>query len=201
MGFPIVMGWLGGENMEHFLRTRINQLMITDRLALTDVISPTPKFDAQSLKDLMHMNHVHAAEVTLDDTLKICETFAAAPPSDVTAALLDILDQVCGVRTAWDRHVNLDSRGAQVFTEFSVALRNAKVNDFQHVIDDQSFWLVDFDPALPITTPRGIDMSLPANIELMGRVLISAGERLIANHAAFDAPWGEVMKYRQSPAR
>jgi acyl-homoserine-lactone acylase len=191
-GFPIVMGWLGGENMQQFLRTRINHLMIADRLAGTDVISPTPKFDAQTMKELMYMNRVHAAEVTLDDTLEICQTFAAVPPADVTTSQLDILDEACRVLATWDRHVNLDSRGAQVFTEYWGALRDAKLNEFQDVIDDQSFWLVDFDPAQPITTPRGIDQGLPANIDLVGRALISAGERLISNHVAFDAPWGEV---------
>lgn len=191
-GFPIVMGWLGGENMQQFLRTRITHQMIADRLAGTDDISATPKFDLQTMKDVMYSNRVHGAEVALDDTLAICTTFAASPPADVTATQLDLLDQACTVLGAWDRRVNVESRGAQVFTEYWAALRREIGNDFQNVIDDQSFWTVDFDPAEPLTTPRGIDAGEPSAVELVGRSLITAAERLQANNVAFDAPWGEV---------
>ncbi|MEZ5572835.1 MAG: penicillin acylase family protein [Halioglobus sp.] len=191
-GFPVVMGWLGGENMQQFLRTRITHLMIADRLNGSDVISSTPKFDAQTMKELMYQNRVHAAEVTLDDTLDICKTFADAPPADVSAEELDTLDDVCSVLATWDRHVNLDSRGAQVFTEYWAALRRELGDDFQDVITDPSFWKVDFDPTHPITTPSGVDASVASTVELVGRSLITAGERLRSNHVAFDAPWGDV---------
>jgi acyl-homoserine-lactone acylase len=191
-GFPIIMGFLGGENMQQFLRTRSNHLMIAERLAGKDGISETPLFDAQTMKDLMYSSRVHAAEVALDDTLAICSTFAAAPPADITESQLAILDEACSVLEKWDRRVNLDSRGAQVFTEYWKALRDTLGTGFQGVIGDPDFWLVDFDPGAPLTTPRGIDASLPANVELVGRSLISAGEKLRSNNVAFDAPWGEV---------
>lgn len=191
-GFPIVMGWLGGENMQQFLRTRITHQMIADRLAGTDDISATPGFDLQTMKDVMYSNRVHGAEVALDDTLAICNTFAETPPADVTMPQLELLGEACTVLAAWDRRVNVQSRGAQVFTEYWAALRSARGNDFQNVIDDQSFWTVDFDPEEPLTTPRGIDASVAANVDLVGRSLITAAERLQANNVAFDAPWGEV---------
>lgn len=191
-GFPLVMGWLGGENMQQFERTRITHLMIADRMAGGDEISPTPKFDAQSMKELMYLNRVHAAEIALDDTLAICDTFAAAPPADITETQLEILDEACTVLAAWDRRVNLDSRGAQVFSEYWAALRRAIGSQFQDVILDQTFWRVDFDPAQPLITPRGVDASVPSTVDLVGRSLISAGERLRSNNVAFDAPWGEV---------
>ncbi|MFK7975148.1 MAG: penicillin acylase family protein [Halioglobus sp.] len=191
-GFPIVMGWLGGENMQQFLRTRITHEMIADRLAGTDDLSETPMFDLQTMKDLMYNNRVYGAEVALDDTLAICTTFAAMPPADVSMAQLEMLDEACTVLAAWDRRVNVDSVGAQVFTEYWAALRRAIGDDFQNVIGDQSFWTVDFDPAEPIATPRGVDASEPTTVELVGRSLITAAERLAANNVAMDAPWGEV---------
>lgn len=191
-GFPIVMGWLGGEDKQQFLRTRITHRMIADRLVGTDDISPTPMFDAQTMKDLMYNNRVHGAEVALDDTLAICTQFMATPPADVTTAQIDMLAEACTVLAAWDRRVNLDSRGAQVFTEYWASLRGEIGDDFQNIIGEQSFWLVDFDPADPILTPRGIDASVPATVELVGRALIRAGERLQANSVPFDAPWGDV---------
>ncbi len=191
-GFPLVMGWLGGENMQQFLRTRITHLMIADRLAGTDDISETPRFDLETMKGVMYNNRVHGAEVALDDTLAICETFAASPPADVTPDQVTLLESACDVLAAWDRRVNVDSRGAQVFTEYWGRLRSAIGSDFQNVIPDESFWLVDFDPMEPLTTPRGIDASVPEIVDLVGRSLIAAAERLMANNVALDAPWGEV---------
>jgi acyl-homoserine-lactone acylase len=191
-GFPLVMGWLGGENMQQFLRTRITHLMIADRKAGNDEISQTPKFDAQTMKELMYLNRVHAAEVALDDTLAICTQFTDTPPPDVTVEQLAILDEACDVLANWDRRVNLDSRGAQVFTEYWGALRGAIGSQFQDVILDQSFWRVDFDPAQPLVTPRGVDASVRTTVDLVVRSLIAAGERLRANNVPFDAPWGDV---------
>ena len=127
--------------------------------------------------------------------------FTAAPPEDITGEQLAILDKACRVLTEWDRRVNPDSRGAQVFTEYWRALRDTIGTDpYQGVITDTSFWQVDFDPTDPITTPRGIDQSLPANIERVGRSLITAGERLIENNVPFDAPWSEVQYLERNGA-
>lgn len=191
-GFPIVMGWLGGENQQQFLRTRITHLMIADRLAGSDDLSETPLFDLETMKDLMYSNRVHGAEVALDDTLAICDTFAAAPPADVTPEQVTMLESACDVLAAWDRRVDVTSRGAQVFTEYWGRLRSAISDPFRNVIPEESFWLVDFDPAEPLTTPRGIDASVPETVELVGRSLIAAAERLMANNVPFDAPWGDV---------
>lgn len=191
-GFPITMGWLGGENQQQFLRTRLTHLMTADRLAGTDDISATPGFDPQTMKDLMYNNRVHGAEVALDDTLIICSAFASDPPIDITSAQITILNGACDVLGSWDRRTNVDSRGAQVFTEYWAALRRAIGNDFKNVIDNDDFWLVDFDAAEPLTTPRGIDAAMPGTVDLVGRSLITAGERLQANNVPFDAPWGEV---------
>ncbi|MEM1155846.1 MAG: penicillin acylase family protein, partial [Pseudomonadota bacterium] len=192
-GFPIIMGWRSPEGSQQTLRTRITHKMVAERVAGTDGLSPTPKFDLFTMKALMYANRVYGAEIALDDTLDICETFAAAPPSDVTANQLTILDQACTVLATWDRRVNNESRGAQVFIEYWRELRAAiGIDQFQPVIDSPTFWLVDFDPDEPITTPRHIDQSVTENIDLVGRALIAAGERLIDNNVPFDALWQDI---------
>jgi acyl-homoserine-lactone acylase len=199
-GFPVIMGFLGPENGQQFLRTRITHQMVAERLAATDGLSETPKFDLQTMKALMYSDRVYGAEVALDDTLDICDSFAAAPPEDVTEEQLVILEQACTVLAQWDRKASLDSRGTQVFYEYWRALSNSFVSPsiVGGIISDQSLWLVDFDPADPINTPRGIDQSLPANIDIVGRALITAGERLTENGVAFDAPWGEVQTFERN---
>lgn len=191
-GFPVVMGWLGWENMQQFLRTRITHLMIADRLAGDDELSATPLFDLETMKALMYDNRVYGAEVALDDTLEICAAFIANPPAGIDADDLTTLDEVCSVLAAWDRRVNVDSRGAQVFTEYWRKLRSELGDDFQSVINDPNFWLVDFDPAQPLVTPSGIDSAGTGTSELVGRSLLAAGKSLRAAGVPFDAPWGEV---------
>lgn len=198
-GFPIIMGYLGPENTPQLLRTRIMHQMVAERLAGADGLSETPKFDLQTMKALMYSDRIHGTQVALDDTLTICDSFAAAPPEDVTAAQLVILNQACDVLALWDRKASLDSRGTQVFYEYWRALSGSFPAGVVggSVIGDE-FWQVDFDPADPINTPRGIDQSLPANIDIVGRALITAGERLIENSVAFDAPWGEVQTFERN---
>ncbi len=191
-GYPVVMGWLGWENMQQFLRTRITHLMIADRLRGEDELSATPLFDLETMKALMYANRVHGAEVALDDTLAICDGYLEAPPAGTAAGDLELLERACDVLDAWDRRVNVDSRGPQVFTEYWRRLRSAIGDDFQNVIDDPDFWLEDFDPQHPLTTPRHIDPAGAGVIELVVDSLIDGSRALLDAGVALDAPWGEV---------
>jgi len=180
-GFPTIMGPVGHEGLQQFLRTRIGHIMVAERKAATDGLSDTPLFDPGTVKGLMYKNRVYGAELVLDDVLAICGTPAA---SSVQAA--------CNALAAWDRKVNLDSRGAQVFTEFWKVIREELGNDFQNIVQSDEFWAVDFDPAAPLTTPAGIDTSLAANQDRVIGALAEAITRLGNAGVALDAPWGEV---------
>jgi acyl-homoserine-lactone acylase len=191
-GFPVVMGWLGHEDKQQFLRTRITHLMVADRLAGTDDISETPLFNMQTLQTLMYSNRVYGAEVALDDTLQVCADYLAEPPTDASATDLEALSDSCAVLTAWDRKVDLESRGAQVFTEFWASIRGELGSEFQNVVASDAFWLVDFDPADPINTPAGVDIANAQVREIVIAALLRAHTRLIDAGVALDAPWGEV---------
>ncbi|KAA1194314.1 hypothetical protein F0M18_02450 [Pseudohalioglobus sediminis] len=189
-GFPFVFGWMGHEGNQQFLRTRITHSMIADRLAGEDELSETPLFDADTLKRLMYSNRVHAAELVLDDVLQICADYLNSPDADPANG--PMLTETCEVLGNWDRRVNVDSRGAQVFTEFWSGIRDEYGSQFQNVVVSDEFWAVDFDPARPITTPAGIDTDIAANRDLVIDKLLYAYQRLNEAGVPLDAPWGEV---------
>ena len=180
-GFPTVMGPVGYEGLQQFLRTRIGHLMVEERRQAADGISETPLFSSDNLKDFMYNNRVYGAEITLSDVLSICDDPEAADVRDA-----------CDVLAAWDRKVNLDSRGAQVWKEFWGRIRDELGNDFQNIVDSDEFWAVDFDPADPLNTPAGIDLGVQRNHDRVIAALVEAKQRLADAGIALDAPWGEV---------
>ena len=177
-GFPRIMGPLGYEGLQQFPRTRIGHLMVAERKAASDGLDPEPLFDLESLKGMMYSNRVYAAELVLDDVLQICAT--------------QELSEACAALAGWDRKVNLDSRGAQVFTEFWQVIRDELNNPFQDVVESDEFWKVDFDPQDPLHTPAGIDTGLEVNRQRVLAALTTASQRLRDAGVALDAPWGEV---------
>lgn len=188
-GFPVVMGWMGHENMQQFLRTRITHIMVAERVAGSDGLSDSPNFDLATLQGLMYNNRVHGAEVVLDDVLQIC---AEADDGGDSASPAANAKQACAVLESWDRRADVDSRGTQVFHEFWRGIRGQIGDGFQNVVNDSDFWTVDFDPQDPIHTPRGIDLGLVSNHELVIDALNGAVSRLQEAGVALDAPWGEV---------
>ncbi|MFB1034710.1 MAG: penicillin acylase family protein, partial [Sinobacterium sp.] len=176
-GFPVVFGWLGHENQQQFLRTRLGSLMVEQRKNATDGLGDTPGFNLTNLQGLMYANDVHAATLVLDDVLSFCRGIAQA------SAL-----EACTVLQSWDRKVNLDSVGAQVFTEFWAYIRRERSGDYTNVVDDQTFWDVNFDASDPVNTPSGIDLTVAANIDLVIEGLNTAVENLNAANVALDEP-------------
>ncbi len=189
-GFPRIMGPLGAEGLQQFPRTRLGHLMVAQRKNATDGLDTEPLFDLPSLEGMMYSNRVYAAELVLDDVLEICATEAATAVSPACSAL-----------TVWDRKVNLDSRGAQVFTEFWQVIRDELNNPFQDVVESDEFWKVDFDPKDPLNTPAGIDTSLDSNHQLVIAALAKASERLADAGVALDAAWGDVQVLQRNDGK
>lgn len=185
-GFPVVFGWLGHENAQQSLRTRIGHLMVRERRNATDGLDEAPGFTLESMKEFMYRNRVYGAEIVLDDVLAICAGLSSAGEHEERAT------RACAVLADWDRKVDLDSRGAQVFTEFWRAVHRELGNDFNLLIESRSFWTVEFDPADPLNTPRGIDVARSGNRQLVVAALSDAVLALEQAGVALDAPWREV---------
>lgn len=179
-GFPTIMGPVGHEGQQQFLRTRIGHLMVEERKSATDGLSETPLFNLDNLKGLMYANRVYGAETTLDDMLQLCDS----EDESVVA--------VCTVLSLWDRRVDLESQGAQLFTEIWGYLRSRLGSGFQGVIANDSFWRVDYDPLDPLNTPSGIDLEVSSNQTLVLDAMAQALANLEANGVEPDAPWSEV---------
>tara|TARA_R110001599_G_scaffold111534_5_gene275901 strand:- start:5434 stop:7830 length:2397 start_codon:yes stop_codon:yes gene_type:complete len=189
-GFPVIMGPVGHEGQQQFLRTRIGHIMVEERKQATDGLDLEPLFDLASLKGLMYANRVYGAEVVLDDVLAVCATEAATP-----------VLQACNVLASWDRRVNADSRGAQIFTEFWKVITDQLGNSFQNVVQSDEFWARDFDPEDPLHTPAGIDLAVAANATRVVSALTTASERLAAAGVPLGAPWGEVQVLERNGVR
>ncbi len=189
-GFPTIMGPLGYEGNQQFLRTRIGHLMVAERKAASDGLDAEPLFDFENLKAFMYNNRVYGAEIVMDDIMTICNTEAAEPVLPACTAL-----------AGWDQKVELDSRGAQVFLEFWSIIRDELGNPFQNVVQSEEFWRVDFDAEDPLNTPRGIDTTLPANHERVISALQTATNRLADAGVGLEAPWREVQVLERNGER
>ncbi|MEK9542986.1 MAG: penicillin acylase family protein, partial [Luminiphilus sp.] len=143
-------------------RTRIGHLMVEQRKEATDGLSETPLFDLETTKGLMYANRVYGAEATLDDMLQLCDS----EDESIVA--------VCTVLTLWDRRVDLESQGAQLFTEIWRYLRSRLGTGFQGVIANDNFWRVDYDPLDPLNTPSGIDLEISSNQTLVLDAMVQA---------------------------
>jgi len=123
-GFSPLYGRVG---VEQSLRTRIGFLQFEE-------LAKTKKIGMLDLQALAFANRIYAAELVLPELLPAC-----------TASGDAVLLQACTALAAWDRRVNVDSRGAVLFREFwnSAAAIPAK-------------WAVPFNPADPINTPNGV---------------------------------------------
>lgn len=124
------------------------------------------------------------------------ELIAAARTDDRTA-----LRQATAVLAAWDRSFDAESRGAALFTFWFQTYVQGAVAQAQQINPSMTIqpdllvsdlvYAQPFDPAAPLTTPRGL-----ADEALALTALARATEQLQAQVGALDVPWGEVARLR-----
>ncbi|WP_435818985.1 penicillin acylase family protein [Micromonospora chersina] len=139
-GFPRV---IGDEGTERSLRTRLGVDQVQRRLAGRDGL-PGTRFTVDRLWAVTLGNRTYAGELVRDDLVRLCTAHPVAAASDGTRT---DLTAACRALRGWDLRVDLDSRGAHLFSEFTLAggLRFAD----------------PFDPAAPLTTPRRLAVDDP----------------------------------------
>ena len=91
---------------ERTLRTRLGLRIVQQRLDGSDGL-PGKGFTLKQLRDAVFNDRQYAGELFKDDLASYC----AANPSDA-----------CTVLTQWDRHDNLDSKGAMLFRRLASRL-------------------------------------------------------------------------------
>ncbi|MGE1155796.1 acylase [Pseudomonas kitaguniensis] len=134
-----------------------------------------------SVADLQNMvmdNQVYLASQVMPDLLAFCANHLGA----YAAALKPL----CTSLKTWDQHANLDS---------GVGLMHF-INLMQHLEQTPDAWRVAFDPAQPLTTPRGLAIDrAPVAKALREGMLASAAD--VAKLGL--SRWGEVQVSGQIP--
>lgn len=166
VGYSPLYGRVG---VEQSLRTRIGFRQFEELIQ-------TKKIGLPDMQALAFANRLYAAELVLPELLQACSISGDA-----------VLRQACTALAAWDRRVNVDSRGAVLFREFwnsAVAIPNK--------------WAVPFNPADPVNTPYGI---APATMPAMLAALKSAAIKLQGLGIAFDARLGDYQTETKNGVR
>jgi acyl-homoserine-lactone acylase len=133
-GYPAIFGDTGTERS---LRTRLGLDMIRKRLAGSDGLGP-PGFTLSTLQATMFGNRNYGADLIRADVVAMCRAHPALTASD--GARVDVR-AACDILESWTGRADVDSRGEALWEMFF----------------DDSLLLVPFDPAHPLTAPRGID--------------------------------------------
>jgi acyl-homoserine-lactone acylase len=165
-GYSPLYGRVG---VEQSLRTRIGFKQF-------DELAQAKKIGLADLQALAFANRLYAAELVLPELLQAC-----------TASSDPVLLQACRALAAWDRRVNVDSRGAVLFREFwtsAAAIPNK--------------WAVAFNPADPVNTPNGV---APAAMPAMLAALKTAALRLQALGIPFDGKLGDYQTETRNGVR
>jgi acyl-homoserine-lactone acylase len=156
LGYSPLYGKVG---VEQRLRTRIGFIQFEE------LAQQGHKFQLSDLQTLVFADRIYAAELVLPDLL------AACPADDAT------LVQACAALAAWDRHANLDSRGAVLFREFWSAASQIP-----------NKWKVPLDPTDPVHTPNGV---APAALPAMFTALKNAASLLQSLNIPLDGRLGD----------
>lgn len=125
----------GDEATPRSLRTRAAHEQVERRMAGTDGFGE-PKFDLETMKQVMLSNRHYGAELVRDDLVAAC-----------VASRRPTLRKACDVLAKWDLKVDLDSRGAHLFHLFAEA-GGLRFRDA-------------FDPRNPVHTPARLDAGDP----------------------------------------
>jgi acyl-homoserine-lactone acylase len=137
-GYPAIFGDSGTEREP---RTRLGLDMIAQRLAGTDGLGP-PRFSLRALQATMLGNRNYSAELVRGDVVAMCRAHPVLTAGDGTR--VDVR-AACDTLARWDGRADAGSRGEALWEMFF----------------DDSLLRVPFDPAHPLTTPRGIDGNDP----------------------------------------
>ncbi|MGW0393686.1 penicillin acylase family protein [Streptomyces sp. NPDC003042] len=130
------------------------------------------------LQKQQYANRVPAGDLAATDAAKACAALPGGTASGSDGATVDV-SAACGVLAGWDRTADSSSRGALLFDRFWRKLTATT--------PAKDLWLVPFDPADPVRTPRTLNRTAPG----IGRALADAVTELRTAGIALDAQLGD----------
>ncbi|MFD7641672.1 penicillin acylase family protein [Kitasatospora sp. NPDC059795] len=177
-GLPAVYN--GGPQLAS--RPQLGLRMIADRRAGADGLG-APGFTLGTLQDTMFGNRVQSAELDRDDAVALCRAHPQITASDGTG--VDVR-AACDVLAAWNTRGDADSRGTVLWQAYRDALAGTRTRAWQ---------TVPYDPAEPLTTPRGIAADSPD----AQRAFADAVRALAARGLPVNAAIGDVQRWAGVP--
>jgi acyl-homoserine-lactone acylase len=153
---------IGSEGTARSLRTRAGLSQISELIRAGNKIAPS------DIQAMLYNQRNYAAEILLDDVLKICGES-------------ERVDEACGVLKSWDRTMTVDSRGGHLWREFWDIARNVP-----------DLFAVPFDRSDPVNTPSGIEVSNESVREAVHEALEQVSEILTKSGIELDARLGDI---------
>ncbi|MFI1018777.1 penicillin acylase family protein [Streptomyces sp. NPDC020965] len=164
-------------------RAQLGLHMIDQRADGTDGLG-APGFTLATLRASMLGNRVRWAETGRDDVVGMCRTRPRVTATD--GQEVDVR-QVCATLAHWDTRADADSRGAAFWGAFFDRLLRSGPSDTWH--------RVPYDPARPLTTPRGIK----GDDLRVQRALADTVQEFAARDLPVDTELGSVQKWAGVP--
>jgi acyl-homoserine-lactone acylase len=139
-GYPAIFG---DTRTDRELRTRLGLDMIAKRLAGTDSLG-RPGFTLPTLQESMLGNRNYAADLGRTEVVAMCRAHPILTASN--GARVDVR-AACRLLARWNGRADAGSRGEELWEAF-----------FRPT---ETWWRTPFDPAHPLSSPRGIDTRSP----------------------------------------
>jgi acyl-homoserine-lactone acylase len=162
------------------LRPRLSLNMIAERLAGADGYGP-PGFTLPALQRTMLGERNYSADLGRAAVVAMCRAHPVLTASN--GAEVDV-STACGVLARWNGRAGPGSRGEVLWRQ---AYGDLNYTD--------SWWRVAFDPAHPLSTPRGLNTSDPD----VQHALADAVQFFQANHIPVGVPLASTQHYAGVP--
>lgn len=195
---------LGGAGTPLTLRQRLAFKQVEQRLAGSDGLAGKGFNGLDDMAQILYSNRLLAAELTLDSpgapalATSLADVCAPEPGQTSRVATSSTgqavnLGAACTLLTqTWDRRSNLSSKGAVLFREFWRRLRMPA---------GSPLWLVPFDAADPLNTPRELNTRPGPALDTLRRTLADTIEDLNTKGVNFALPLGELQSVTRAGRR
>jgi len=135
----------GKEETGRSLRTRMNAILLSDTSA-TGAAGLDGKFSLKELQKALFDDRSLAADLLRDDLVTACTLQNSVKIAD---KVID-LSEACAALKGYNKHLNLESKGAVLFREWITRY------SYSDMIDKGALFAVSFDPKDPVNTPRDL---------------------------------------------
>jgi acyl-homoserine-lactone acylase len=159
---------IGDERAQRSLRTRNGLTMVEEMLGAGT------KFDVDNIRTMAMSNRVGSFELWKDDLLAMCGQLPTVPSSSGAVPTTGACEALAG----WTGRDDLDAKGAVLFRRFATRALGGVASG------QPSPFLVPFDAADPVNTPRGLNTALPNVRQALGDAI----NDLTAAGLPLDAP-------------